>query len=75
MPRIVRHDALGPLKIDPATIPPGKMIFVCACGLSKSFPLCDGTHKGCVSESPDRVYAYDPATGVRHEVTGPHGPA
>lgn len=32
-------------------------------GLSKKFPICDGTHKGCKTEEPDQVYTYDPATG------------
>lgn len=45
MARLVRLDATASYKIDPATIPPGKMISVCACGLSRTFPLCDGAHK------------------------------
>lgn len=35
----------------------------CACGLSKTFPLCDGSHKTTSKlEQPDRLYEYDPAT-------------
>lgn len=59
MARLVRHDASGPYKIDPKTWPEGKMIFVCGCGLSKTMPLCDGTHKSCTSEQPGTVYVYD----------------
>jgi CDGSH-type Zn-finger protein len=66
MPRLVRHDAIGPVKIDPATLPLGedgkpKKIAVCACGLSRKFPVCDGTHK-TLTEQPDKLYIYDPAT-------------
>ncbi len=55
MPRMIRHDATGPIRIDPQDKP----IFVCACGLSQKFPLCDGTHKTCHSEQPGKVYVYD----------------
>lgn len=55
MPRLVRHDATGPIKIEPQDKP----IFVCACGLSKKFPLCDGSHKGCKDEPQDKVIVYD----------------
>ena len=40
-----------------------KILSICACGLSKKFPICDGTHKGCKTEEPDHVYSYDPLTG------------
>ena len=60
MARLVRLDKTGPIKIDPATIPPGKSIWVCACGLSATFPICDGTHKAaCVNEAPGTLYVYD----------------
>lgn len=55
MPRLVRLDATGPLKI----VPEGdKPIFVCACGLSRTLPLCDGSHKGCISEEKGVLYVY-----------------
>jgi CDGSH-type Zn-finger protein len=47
MARLIRHEATGPHKIDPKTWPEGKFIFVCGCGLSKTLPFCDGTHKTC----------------------------
>lgn len=59
MARLIRHDATKPFKIDPATLPPGKAIFICACGLSRNLPFCDGTHKGCVNEQPGTLYVYD----------------
>src|SRR5947207_15375560 len=64
MARVVRHEATGPIKIDPATLPLGpdgkpKKIAVCACGLSSTFPTCDGTHKQ-LSEQPEQLHCYDP---------------
>ena len=55
MPRLIRHDAEGPIKIEPQDKP----VFVCACGLSKNFPFCDGAHKGCKGETPGVVSVYD----------------
>ncbi|MBX3403332.1 MAG: CDGSH iron-sulfur domain-containing protein [Phycisphaeraceae bacterium] len=65
MARLIRHEATGPVKIDPATWPRDeqgnlKPIFVCACGLSQNFPFCDGAHKSCrASEAADKLYLYD----------------
>ncbi len=55
MPRLVRHDADGPIRIDPQDKP----VFVCGCGLTKNFPFCDGTHKACKDETPGVVSVYD----------------
>lgn len=63
MARLVRFEKTGPVKIDPATLPPGKMLWLCACGLSKQFPICDGTHKTTAqAEQPGTLCVYDPAT-------------
>lgn len=65
MPRLIRLDATAPHKIEPAAFPRDeqgnlKPIFVCACGLSQNFPLCDGAHKACrVAEQPGKIYVYD----------------
>ena len=64
MPRIVKLDATGPIKVEPSDKP----IFVCACGLSRKFPFCDGTHKTCRDEEAGKIYRYDPETGGRTEV-------
>ena len=42
MARIVKRTQTGPAKIE---IPGGQPVFICQCGLSKSQPRCDGSHK------------------------------
>jgi CDGSH-type Zn-finger protein len=55
MPRLVRHDHTGPIKIEPQDKP----VFICGCGLTQNFPFCDGTHKQCVNEDSKTIYVYD----------------
>ncbi len=70
MARTVIIHATGPIKIEPSQFPRDadgnlKAIFVCACGMTKTAPICDGSHKACrASEQPGIVYTYDPATGA-----------
>lgn len=60
MARIVRLAAQGPVKVETQGKP---VISLCACGLSKTFPLCDGSHKTTSRlEEPGKLYHYDPAT-------------
>jgi CDGSH-type Zn-finger protein len=65
MARIVKLEATGPVKIDPAEMPEGKPLFICACGLTKKFPFCDGSHKPTRDEEPGCCYRYDPETLAR----------
>ena len=63
MARIVMRMALGPHQV---TIG-GETRFICGCGLSKTQPFCDGTHKTTArTEEAGRVYWYD-QQGHRHE--------
>lgn len=57
MARMVRHDATGPHRIDPQEKP----VFICACGLSKNLPYCDGSHAGCKDEQAGTLYIFDAA--------------
>ena len=75
MARLVRHDQITPVKIDPAQVPPGKFIWVCACGLSATYPICDKTHKQCSSEQPGLLYHYDPVTKAVLRTEQDPGPA
>ena len=61
MARRIRHDADKPIRIELEDLPKDKPIFICACGLSKNFPFCDGSHKGCKDEVPGEVHVYDPS--------------
>jgi CDGSH-type Zn-finger protein len=65
MARIVRLEAPGPVKIDPKDLPRDekgelKPLSLCACGLSRTFPRCDGTHKTTSKlEEAGYLYRYD----------------
>lgn len=69
MARLVRHDAKGAIKIEPSDKP----IWVCACGLSATFPICDKSHKACAAEVEGRLYEYGP-DGTAREIDAPHPP-
>jgi CDGSH iron-sulfur domain-containing protein 3 len=56
MARIVRHEKNSPYEVPEGTELP---IYICACGLSKNKPFCDGSHKKTRDENPTDVYLYD----------------
>jgi len=65
MARLVKRTANAPLKIEIG----GEAKWICACGLSKNQPFCDGTHnKTAKLEEGGKLYWYD-EEGTRHECT------
>lgn len=57
MARLIRHDATGPIEVPPQK----ESVWICACGLSRDLPFCDGSHNKCEKMEPDsaKVYVYD----------------
>jgi CDGSH-type Zn-finger protein len=56
MARMIRHEKNAPYEVPEGTELP---IYICACGLSKNKPFCDGTHKKTRDEEQGHVYMYD----------------
>lgn len=56
MARIVRITRDGPYKIEPQDLSP---IWICGCGLSRTMPICDKSHKKCRDEPPRSLFVYE----------------
>lgn len=71
MPREITHTARGPRYLDQDDIDEEKGdIAICMCGLSATYPFCDGSHEGTHDEDADTLYKYegDDDEGTRREI-------
>lgn len=56
MARLVKHEQNGPYEIaEGAELP----LYICACGLSKNKPFCDGSHRKTRDEPAGELFVYD----------------
>lgn len=53
MARLVKLTAKEPIQIDKSPV------YICACGLSKNQPYCDGTHHKTLDENDSKTYIYE----------------
>jgi CDGSH-type Zn-finger protein len=57
MTRIIEHAEASPIAVPKDSVP-GSHIHICRCGLTRSAPLCDGTHRIARSEKPGSLVRY-----------------
>lgn len=62
MARIVKHEDTKPIEVKVG----GESKWICACGMTKNKPFCDGSHRQCQDEQEGKVYKYE--NGKRTEV-------
>ena len=58
MARIIIHTKKAP-KVE--VTEKGDSVHICMCGLSNTYPLCDGSHSSTRSEDDNELYVYDDA--------------
>ncbi|MGA2497674.1 MAG: CDGSH iron-sulfur domain-containing protein [Tepidisphaeraceae bacterium] len=55
MARLIRCEARDPIEVKPQA----GSLWICACGLSQTWPYCDGCHKKTATEPPGKLHVYD----------------
>jgi CDGSH-type Zn-finger protein len=65
MARLIQSDHTGPVEVKVG----GESKWICMCGLSKTKPMCDGSHRACSGEEQGKLYRYE--NGKRIEVAKP----
>ena len=60
--RLIANPRQGPLPIAKDSVA-GDTLYVCGCGLSTQYPLCDGSHRAARDEEPGALYHYGRGDG------------
>jgi CDGSH-type Zn-finger protein len=67
MARLVKHERNRPYLIQESDVKKFP-IAICACGLSKNKPFCDGSHRRTDDEGEGKIYIYDEQNRVEVRV-------
>ena len=55
MARLIRLEATQPRALSCGE----RTVWLCQCGLSQNFPMCDGSHSQAAKEEPGKLCLYD----------------